>query len=117
MLSLFTPPFCDLLILSFLTQCSSAATVAVDLDERGLIDLAPPGFPVVSAKEAPLEVGAQKAELVGARQEGTTVKTGVQPGQVLDSALAQQTPMPTDADQVDQPHALVRCDRRRAYVP
>src|SRR5437870_4181830 len=79
------------------------APVAFDLAVSCLIDVAPPAFPATAADHTPLQIGAEKAELVGPRHAGVPAKTSVQPRQVLDATRTRQAAAGTYSNQVDQP--------------
>ena len=62
----------------FLTQRSLKAARAGDLAPRSRVDLAPISLPAVTTEEAPLEISAQKAQLIRSSDGGGLKETGMQ---------------------------------------
>ena len=76
------------------------------LGRRG--DFLPPIFPTDLTVQPPLEVDAQKTELVGTRELGIMAEAGIQPGEVLDAPRSSQPAIDANADEVDEPGRVAR---------
>src|SRR5262245_44840743 len=83
--------------LLYLRQGPAATAISRDFGGGCLVDGPPPIFPADPTKQGPLQIDAQKPELVRSRDRRVTAKTSVQSGQVLHSLGLTRRGLPSDA--------------------